>query len=384
MSPSWQALVIDDVIVAGAGPAGCVAAIVLARAGLRVRLLDRATFPRDKMCGDTVNPGTLRLLRRLGLDAAEEGLPIHGMLVTGPGSVRVDGRYPDGISGRALLRRQLDHRLLQSAAVAGVLVEEGVLVRGPLMDEGGRVVTGVQLRAANGGERKLRGRCVIAADGRGSRLARTLSLARHPQRPRRWAVGAYFTNVADVGDRGEMHVRPGRYLGIAPVPGGLVNVCAVTADRAELRSPQGLIDDFVRSEPELADRFAGARMATRPVCLGPLAVQSSAGGVPGLLLAGDAAGFVDPMTGDGLRFAVRGGELAAAEVLRALEHGERPAPARLTRARARAFGRKFRFNRVLRALAGSSGGVRSLAWATQLSAWPLRRIISYVGDVAAV
>ena len=82
---------VDDVIVVGGGPAGAVAAIVLARAGLRVRLLERATFPRDKLCGDTLNPGAVALLARLALHPADDGLPIHGMLVTGPGAVTCRG-----------------------------------------------------------------------------------------------------------------------------------------------------------------------------------------------------------------------------------------------------------------------------------------------------
>src|SRR3989442_5424675 len=96
-----------DVLIVGAGPAGAVAATLLARAGARVRLIDRADFPRDKLCGDTVNPGALALLRRLGmaetLDA--EGLRIDGMRVTGDG-VSVEGRYPDGLHGRAMVRRE--------------------------------------------------------------------------------------------------------------------------------------------------------------------------------------------------------------------------------------------------------------------------------------
>ncbi len=86
----------DDVLIVGAGPAGAVAATVLARAGVRVRLLDRAAFPRDKLCGDTINPGTLAILRRLGLAGGIEprGLPIDGMIVTGEGGVAVEARYP--------------------------------------------------------------------------------------------------------------------------------------------------------------------------------------------------------------------------------------------------------------------------------------------------
>src|SRR4051794_34984873 len=118
----------DDVIVVGGGPAGCVAAIVLARAGLRVRLLDRATFPREKLCGDTLNPGALAALARLGLRPADGGLPIRGMLVTGPGGVRANGWYPAGVIGRAIRRLHLDQRLMQSAGDAGVTIVQGVRV----------------------------------------------------------------------------------------------------------------------------------------------------------------------------------------------------------------------------------------------------------------
>src|SRR3989441_6955884 len=97
-----------DVLIVGAGPAGSVAATVLARAGARVRILDRAAFPRDKLCGDTVNPGTLALLRRLRMAEPIEaaGLPIDGMLLTGEG-VAIKERYPSGLQGRALMRRDL-------------------------------------------------------------------------------------------------------------------------------------------------------------------------------------------------------------------------------------------------------------------------------------
>src|SRR5579862_42 len=103
---------LDDVVIVGAGPAGAVAATVLARAGARVRILDRAVFPRDKLCGDTVNPGTLAHLRGLGMAGAvdAQGLPIDGMLLTGE-DVAIRGRYPAGLHGRALARRDLDWAL---------------------------------------------------------------------------------------------------------------------------------------------------------------------------------------------------------------------------------------------------------------------------------
>src|SRR5216110_1145179 len=99
-----------DVIISGAGPAGAVAATVLARGGARVLVLDRATFPRDKICGDTLNPGTLAALRRLNLAQGFEphALPIDGMILTGERGAMVRGGYGDGVHGLAILRRDLD------------------------------------------------------------------------------------------------------------------------------------------------------------------------------------------------------------------------------------------------------------------------------------
>src|SRR3954470_10379833 len=103
-----------DVLIVGAGPAGAVAGTILARAGARVRIVDRATFPRDKLCGDTVNPGTMARLRALGLDEGidERSLRVDGMRVTSENGVSIEGRYPDGLSGRAITRREFDWLLL--------------------------------------------------------------------------------------------------------------------------------------------------------------------------------------------------------------------------------------------------------------------------------
>ena len=372
----------DDVIVVGGGPAGCIAAIVLSRAGLRVRLLDRATFPREKLCGDTLNPGALGTLARLGLHPAEDGLPIRGMLVTGPGGARAEGWYPSGVTGRAIRRCFLDERLVQAAAIAGVAVVEGTRVDSVVADGRPQVMT-VNAESQNSSYRML-ARFVIAADGRASRIARELSLARYARTPRRWAVGRYFTDVAGLADYGEMHVRAGHYIGIAPLPGGLTNVCVVTCERAALRDPVSLIETAIAAEPELADRFGRARPEGRPVSLGPLAVDCEVPGGPGVLLAGDAAGFVDPMTGDGLRLAIRGAELAAAECLEALDRGDvAAAPQRLAIRRHRELGRRLRVNRVLRALSGSRRALQGAAAATRVSTWPVQQMVRYLGDVSA-
>ena len=379
-----------DVLIVGAGPAGAVAATVLARAGARVRLVDRATFPRDKLCGDTVNPGTLARLKHLGMDRDIDarGLRVDGMRVTGERGVAIEGRYPAGRVGRAITRRVLDWLLLEQAIAAGGQFEPGVAVRRAIVDERGatRSMSGVKA-GANGREIDMTARVTIAADGRHSTLAFGLGLARHPERPRRWAVGAYYENVMPLGtdpcNFGEMHVRRGRYIGVAPIPGGLTNVCLVRPSQpgdADLHDPAALLSRELTRDPLLRDRFAAARLTARPVVLGPLAVDVRDADLDGLLLAGDAAGFIDPMTGDGLGFAIRGGELAAAAALAALEHGWHGVHARLAAERRREFGGKWRFNRTLRALVASPRAVDAAAVAARLAPGVLRAVIARAGD----
>jgi flavin-dependent dehydrogenase len=400
-----------DVVIVGAGPAGACAGLVLARAGARVRILDRATFPRDKLCGDTVNPGALARLRALGVadEIEARGVRVDGMLLTGERGVAVEGRYPDGVSGRAILRRDLDWILLQHAVAAGCDVEDGAAVRRALIEDGrgGRRVTGVAV-SVGGHDVALSAPIVIAADGRHSTLSFGLGLARHPPHPRRWAIGAYFEQFAPavpgtgpVSDTrptpvrhgsdtcqtlGEMHVRRGRYIGVAPVPGGLTNVCVVRGSGPgdpELADPRALLARELARDPVLRDRAAGARLVTTPVVLGPLAVDAVPATIDGLLLAGDAAGFIDPMTGDGLRFAVRGAELAASAALDVLAHGWTGAHARLAASRRGEFNAKWRFNRVLRALVGSPRALDAVTIGARVAPAVFRAVIAHAGDCDA-
>ena len=367
-----------DVLIAGAGPAGAIAALVLARAGVRVTLVDRARFPRDKLCGDTINPGALSILHRLGLASLTEGgLPVRGMIVSGHG-VAVRGEYEGELRGIAISRRVFDERLVAAAAAAGAQVEEGVLVKGPILASTG-AITGTELLTPAGRSERRAAVVTIASDGRSSRLARAASLARTPVRPRRWAAGAIFEGVTGLSDFGEMHVRADRYIGIAPLPGGLTNACVVTANRQALRDRDFMLGSISR-EQEIAPRFAGACRVSQTTILGPLAVETSGAGAPGVLLAGDSAGFIDPMTGDGLRFAFRGGELAAADALQVLSEGWNGAHLRLHAAREREFGAKWRFNRSLRALASSPVAVRAAGLFASLSPAALRHVIRYAGD----
>jgi len=374
-----------DVLIIGGGPAGSAAAVTLARAGVRVRVIDRAVFPRHKLCGDTLNPGALSILDRLGIgdDLRACALPITGMTVTGPGA-EVSADYPDGLRGMSVTRRFLDQLLLNAAADAGACVETGVGISEPVLDED-RVV-GVRL-ATRGGE-VLRAPIVIAADGRGSRVAGRVNLSSYASTPRRWAFGAYFANVTRMSARGEMHVRRGAYIGVAPLPGGLTNVSVVLDGLGPPKGGHYARDDqqtIVRraldADAVLRDRFATATQVSPVTVLGPLAVNARGAGCPGLLLAGDAAGFVDPMTGDGLRFALRGGQLAAEAAMREIETGVAQHGA-LAEARRLEFAGKWRINRALRALVGSPAGVALAARMSRYSDRPIRSLVAIAGDVA--
>ena len=376
-----------DVAIAGAGPAGAVAAVVLARAGARVQLLDRAAFPRQKLCGDTINPGATQLLQRLGLaDGLRlHGLPIDGMIVTGLFGVAVQGRYlrHGAAQGWSMSRRDFDAGLVAAAVEAGAAFDERVSVRGPIVQDeadeprvGGLVVDG-----QNGKPVHLHAKVTIAADGRRSVLATALGLTRSTRRPRRWVVGGYFAGIESLHGMGEMHIRRDHYIGVAPVPSGLANVCVVSPVRDRFARPKALLCSIVATDPMLKDRFADARLVGPVVSLGPMGVDASSAGLSGLLLAGDAAGFIDPVTGDGVRFALRGGELAARAALSMLERGRSDGHEQLARWRAAEFGGKYRFNRAIRVLVGSRVGLSAGSLGAAVLPGVLRRVITYAGDV---
>jgi flavin-dependent dehydrogenase len=385
---------VTEVLVVGAGPAGSLAAWHLAQAGVRVQLIDRSSFPRNKLCGDTLNPGALAILDRLdrvrsGADGPAtlgglvrgRALAIAGMMVTGPGGTQVVADYPRALRGASITRRDLDLLLAGAAAEAGAVFDTGVTAHAPIVSNN-RVV-GVRVRAG-GRDLELRARVVIAAEGRASRVAGALGLSRFARAPRRWAYGAYFGGVAGLTARGEMHVRGGGYLGVAPLPGALANVCVVHESPRGAPAPKldqrQVIADAIARNGVLRDRFGSAEQVSDVVVLGPLSVEASAAGMPGLLLAGDAAGFVDPMTGDGMRFALRGGELAAEAALRELRTGE-PAHEGLAADRRREFSPKWRLNRALRALVGSSAGVALAACIARRWPAPVEYLVGAAGDI---
>jgi geranylgeranyl reductase family protein len=378
-----------DVVIAGAGPAGTIAATTLARAGARVLLVDRARFPRDKLCGDSINPGTVALLHKLHLSRWIEarGLPIEGILLSGPSGCRVEGRYPRSRPGRMLMRAELDHWLLERAIDAGAQFEEGVTVRRPLVESRtrsprGLTVNGIVVNSRAGGEVPIPARVTIGADGRRSILASALRLSTRPSRPLRWAVGAHFENFLGTRPLVEMHIRNGEYIGLAPLGNGLTNICLVTSSRRlrQSRTPELALRAAIGRDPDLRDRFARARPIAQPRVLGPLAVDVETPGTAGLLLAGDAAGFIDPITGDGLRFAMQGAVLAAEAALESLATGDPEIHVALARRRREAFAWKWRLNRSIRRLVDSPAGMRLAELAGYATPALIRPLILAAGD----
>jgi menaquinone-9 beta-reductase len=341
-----------DVVVVGGGPAGAASALFLRRRGWDVLLLDEARFPRDKVCGESVSPEAWRLLGELDLAAAVAALephPIRGMELTSRDGTRFQGDYgSDRPPGFAVRRERLDHALLCGARAGGVEVREAARVSDVVL--AGAAVTGVVCDDV-GGRRAIPARLVVAADGRRSRVARRLGLLREDPRFRRFAVRGLWDGMDGLGERGEMHVARGGYCGIAPLSASFANVTFVL-DRRDMKPAAGRLEEFYRASlrcrwPRVAERLSGARLVGPPRAVGPLALTARRVSAPGLLLVGDAAGFYDPFTGEGITLALRSAELAAGVAHRALEDRTTGVLAAYDRTRHAATRDKFRLNRML-------------------------------------
>ena len=348
-----------DVIVVGAGPAGASTAILLCERGLDVLVLDRATFPRPKLCGEYLSPECARILDRLGalkaIDAAG-ATPLHGMRITAPDGTVLEARYRP-LAGRqpyrehamALSRSVLDGILADRLRVLPVDFREGVRVT-DLIVEGDRV-TGVETLDAGGRREAIAAPLVIGADGRASVVAHRLG-CRYPHRLRRLALATYVSGLAECRDVGEIFVDPPDYAILNPVAPDRVNLSLVVP-LDHVTPWRGRLEAFfaarVTQLVHLARRVAGAERVAPIEAMGPLAYRVGEPTHGGVLLVGDAAGFYDPLTGEGVFSALRGAELAAETAGRALARGDvsRAALAEYSRARRAAFADKQRFTRAL-------------------------------------
>jgi geranylgeranyl reductase family protein len=341
-----------EIVVVGGGPAGCATAIFLKERGHDVLLIDAARFPRDKICGEGVSPEAWRLLRALGAAErvrAQAPHPLHGMRLTSPDGTSFVGEYGgDREPGFALRRFDLDLALLETARAHGVEVAEDTRATGLRVVDG--VVTALSLSRHGGPETVCEARLVVAADGRASLVARRLGLLREHPRLRKFAVRGHFEDVQGLTDYGEMHVGGGGYCGIAPLSGSAANV-AFVLDRGEMAKAGGDVEAFYRETlhrwPRISERLARARLLAPPRAIGPLALEARAVSSPGALLVGDAAGFYDPFTGEGVTLALRSAEMAAEVASRSLRQGPAHDLTDYDRLRRAATKDKFRLNRLL-------------------------------------
>lgn len=349
-----------DCIVVGAGPAGTAAAITLAERGFQVALLDKARFPRDKPCAEYVNPAALGLLERLGLLAAARAagaVEFPGMRVVAPSGreVLLDFAADAGRGALGISRRVLDALAVERCRALGVEVIEGARVREVIVD--GARVAGVRARH-HGETLELRAAVTVGADGHHSAVARLLELDAPVRWPRRIGLAAHLAGFPLEGGFGEMHVGPRSYCGIAPQEGGRVNV-AMVADLARFKRRRASVETYfdaaLRGYPGLRERAAAAERVSSVRGVGPLARRVCRVAGDGYLLAGDAAGFFDPFTGEGIFDALTGGILAGEVLAGALADLDTSAArlAEYTQRRAAAFHAKRRAAWLVQLFVGS-------------------------------
>ena len=322
-----------DVIVVGARSAGAATAMLLARQGYDVALVDRSTFPSDTLSTHALSRGGVVQLARWGL--------LDQVVASGAPPVRtVTFRIDDGaeltraVTERAgvdhLLaprRHVLDTIVARAAEAAGAMLMTGVSITGAIADGSGRVV-GVTARTSDGDRREIRGRFVVGADGVRSRVARSVGA---PMLDRRTSDStAHYVYVAGLDDRGfEFHVAERTWAGIFPTHGGeaAVWIC-LPSDEGTLAGrgrTTAFVDLLARRVPSLAERVGAGDVVTdvRSAVRFPNHVRAATG--PGWALVGDAGYHRDPLTGHGMTDAFRDAELLARRLGEALRGGSEDA-----------------------------------------------------------
>ena len=321
-----------DVIVVGAGPAGSATAFYLARAGLDVLMLDKATFPREKVCGDGLTPRAVKALA--GMDVATDERdgwrPNKGLRIIG-GGLRLELRWPElsNYPGYGLVRTRLgfDETLARTAEKAGVRLLEGVNVTGPVLDDAGRII-GVTTRTNPDTERNYLARLVVAADGNSSRLSLAMGLRKRDDRPLGVAVRTYYASPRhdddyleswlELWDRDRLLPGYGWIFGMGDgtsnVGLGLLNTSAAFQNidyRGLLRRwLAGMPAEWGFTEENRTQPVRGAAL--------PMGFNRTPHYTRGLLLVGDAGGMVNPFNGEGIAYAMESGEIAARVITQAL------------------------------------------------------------------
>lgn len=338
-----------QVIVVGAGPAGSAAAYWLATAGLDVLLLEKTSFPREKVCGDGLTPRGTRALVDVGIDVSEQAGWLHnkGLRVIG-GGLRLELDWPQLASfpdyGLVRPRADLDQLLVRRAVQAGARLREQVNVSGPLTNAAGRVI-GVRGKVTEpaGGTREqdFYAPLVLACDGVSSRFALALGLQRNDKRPMGVAVRRYYSSPRSHDDYLESWLElwdgPPGDAGSRQLPGygwifgmgdGSVNVgLGVLNSSAGFQKTnyRRLLTDWLDYTPqEWGLREHNALGPTQGAGL-PMGFNRTPHYRDGVLLVGDSGGSVNPFNGEGIPYAMESGKLAAEAAVQALARPDGPA-----------------------------------------------------------
>lgn len=329
------------VVVVGAGPAGASTAYHLASLGIDVLVLEKAEFPRDKICGDGLTPAAVHELILMGVDTCgwtrNRGLRVIG------GGHTVELEWPDQKSlpgyGMTRARLHLDQALIARAVAAGARLVEGATVTGALQDASGRVV-GVSAKLGKGSDVRIveiRADLVVDCGGVAARLATSLGIEKNARRPMGVAARTYFRSPRGDEDFMESHLelwsgRPGEsdllpgYGWIFPMGDGIVNVglgsVSSTANATKLPYKQ-VFDTWMRNVPEEWGFTEEHQIAPLRSAALPMSFNRSPHYTCGLVLVGDAGGMVSPFNGEGIAPALKAGRFAARCIAQALSRTSR-------------------------------------------------------------
>ena len=356
-----------DVIVVGARVAGAATALLLARRGLTVLVLDRQRFPSDTLSTHQIQlPGVARLRRWGVLDRlVDAGTPAVSRVRFDTGDAVLDGRFPafDGIDAVYGPRRTLlDAALLDAARDAGAEVCEGFAVTGLVRDAG--AVAGVRGTARGDGvETTVRARLVVGADGKHSLVAREAGAAAYHEEPASTAACYTYWSGVDLAG-GEMYARDGRAVGAWPTNDGLIMTYAAwpVAEFDHLRTDvEGNLVKTLDQAGDLGDRVRAGTRAERIRCSNDLPTRFRVPHGSGWALVGDAGLVLDPITAQGIADAFRDAELLTDAIVAGLSRGGPDrALAGYRRKRDRAALPMYRFTRRLARLAPMRPGEREL------------------------
>jgi geranylgeranyl reductase family protein len=304
---------IFDVAIVGGGPAGSSCAAFCALAGLRTLIVERETFPREKVCGDCLNPSCWPIMQRLGIVERVRQLP-HGILdfvefiAIGGRKVVVD--LPSGEESEIAIKRSLfDALLLSRARELGAQICEGITVTALTA-----AATGSDWKIETDRGTDFFARALVGADGRNSTVARLCNLLPPPARER-VALQAHIPLPAGFGDRVVLQLLPEGYSGQAPVNRNELNLCLVSKPSQ------------ISALRRWAEQHFGLLQDQSWRTITPLTRAASAPAGDKLFLVGDAARVVEPFTGEGIYYAIRSGELAAKAIVKVIRGNHDTDPA---------------------------------------------------------